>query len=396
MRFRHQPNQSNEERSFNSLIFDSHFECGNLEYAIYHEGTNEYNLIISNDPCPLYSQWYYFSIKKALKGKEIKLNILNSSKATQLYKCCMKPYVFSEKEYELEHQDWHYINDTPTYSKSQNDQNAFYKKSGLDKYFNDNKHYTLSFSYTAKYDDDVIYFALLKPYTFRRMYEFIYEIEQKLKLQALNRVENRNNHMVHYITKNVIYSRDFICFTKGGLPIDIIRISDVSTESKSIIFITGRVHPSETPGSYKVEELIRSLLTPNNFIKYYTFVIVPMVNPDGVVLGHTRTDYDGNDLNRCWETPEKDESFPIYKIKLYIKELYLNGEQISLFCDFHGHSKLPNSFMYCCYRCEDADLWSKARVFPKIMAKHSPYFALNCCQFKIEAEKVYVDIEIYK
>ena len=37
-----------------------------------------------------------------------------------------------------------------------------------------------------------------------------------------------------------------------------------------------------------------------------TFVIVPMLNPDGTFLGNYRTDALGNDLNRLWGAPTKD------------------------------------------------------------------------------------------
>lgn len=35
----------------------------------------------------------------------------------------------------------------------------------------------------------------------------------------------------------------------------------------------------------------------------YVFKLVPMLNPDGVVLGNTRCSLSGKDLNRCWGIP---------------------------------------------------------------------------------------------
>lgn len=37
-------------------------------------------------------------------------------------------------------------------------------------------------------------------------------------------------------------------------------------------------------------------------IKNYVFYVVPMVNPDGVVFGHYRTNLAGKDLNRKWDS----------------------------------------------------------------------------------------------
>ncbi len=60
---------------------------------------------------------------------------------------------------------------------------------------------------------------------------------------------------------------------------------------KAIIF-SARVHPGETGASYMMKGIIDYLVGPtvearilrDNFI----FKIVPMVNPDGVILGNTR------------------------------------------------------------------------------------------------------------
>ena len=40
-------------------------------------------------------------------------------------------------------------------------------------------------------------------------------------------------------------------------------------------------------------------------LKNYVFYVIPMVNPDGVVFGHYRTNLAGKDLNRKWNSTEK-------------------------------------------------------------------------------------------
>lgn len=39
--------------------------------------------------------------------------------------------------------------------------------------------------------------------------------------------------------------------------------------------------------------------------KSYTFVIIPMINIDGVIYGNFRCDLSGCDLNRQWQNPSK-------------------------------------------------------------------------------------------
>jgi len=72
----------------------------------------------------------------------------------------------------------------------------------------------------------------------------------------------------------------------------------------------------------------------NNFV----FKIVPMLNPDGVIIGNYRCSISGQDLNRQWITPLSKIHPEIYAVKLMIKKT-LESRDIIMFCDIHGHSR---------------------------------------------------------
>ena len=74
---------------------------------------------------------------------------------------------------------------------------------------------------------------------------------------------------------------------------------------KPVILISARVHPGETPASYALEGLIKFLLSPTDLRaallrKFFTFWIIPMLNPDGVFCGHYRMDIYNQNLNRYY------------------------------------------------------------------------------------------------
>jgi cytosolic carboxypeptidase protein 2/3 len=58
-----------------------------------------------------------------------------------------------------------------------------------------------------------------------------------------------------------------------------------------------------------MSEIIKDLST--NFKKYESLLannivkLVPMVNPDGVIIGNSRSSLAGVDLNRRWSNPSK-------------------------------------------------------------------------------------------
>lgn len=130
--------------------------------------------------------------------------------------------------------------------------------------------------------------------------------------------------------------------------------------------ITSRVHPGESNASYLAHGLIDFLLSSeqeaielrNKFI----FKIIPMLNPDGVIYGNYRSSLLGVDLNRRWKNPSKFLHPTIYYSKSLIKWLntfsknpYIISDSnyqiggIVMCCDFHGHSRKKNVFMYGCF-----------------------------------------------
>jgi len=74
-----------------------------------------------------------------------------------------------------------------------------------------------------------------------------------------------------------------------------------------VIFITGRVHPGESNGSLVMEGFLKFLLGKSkcaqSLLRNIKFKVIPMLNPDGVIIGNFRTSYCGRDLNRRFHHP---------------------------------------------------------------------------------------------
>jgi murein tripeptide amidase MpaA len=63
------------------------------------------------------------------------------------------------------------------------------------------------------------------------------------------------------------------------------------------------VHPGETNASYIMQGFLKFIISRTNqeaieLRKRIIFKIVPISNPDGVIIGNYRTSLSGNDLNR--------------------------------------------------------------------------------------------------
>jgi murein tripeptide amidase MpaA len=96
-----------------------------------------------------------------------------------------------------------------------------------------------------------------------------------------------------------------------GLPLWMITIGRDQTKlkKKPVIVITSRVHSGETPASLVFKGMVEFLLSDRKEAKllrlYYTFILIPCLNPDGVVCGNYRNSASGVDLNRQWINPDE-------------------------------------------------------------------------------------------
>lgn len=97
-------------------------------------------------------------------------------------------------------------------------------------------------------------------------------------------------------------SRIILGYSHDGRPVEAVRLGN--TDAPRLVILLGRQHPPEVTGamamdafSRKIAELVRShAIDP----KQFQFLIIPLLNPDGVARGHWRANLGRTDLNRDW------------------------------------------------------------------------------------------------
>jgi murein tripeptide amidase MpaA len=108
-------------------------------------------------------------------------------------------------------------------------------------------------------------------------------------------VEELSN--VDYINKEVVGKSVL------GKSINVLSINEEKS-NKSVILIA-RQHPPEVPGgTIALKAFVQALLSDSeiavNFRKHFEIIVFPLLNPDGVDMGHWRHNANGIDLNRDW------------------------------------------------------------------------------------------------
>ncbi len=93
--------------------------------------------------------------------------------------------------------------------------------------------------------------------------------------------------------------------------------------SKPCIFLTTRVHPGESPGSYVLKGILDFLLKEGSeqgaiLLRRFVFKVIPILNVDGVSRGYYRLDTRMVNLNRMYIEPSVEEHPTIHAAKAAI------------------------------------------------------------------------------
>lgn len=118
-----------------------------------------------------------------------------------------------------------------------------------------------------------------------------------------------------------------------GRPIHVARTAD----RKEVVFLIGRQHPPEVSGALAMRAFVETVLGDSElareFRARYTVVVIPLINPDGVALGHWRHNVNGVDLNRDWGPFTQPET---QGAKRLIDTIEAAGVRPALMLDFHS------------------------------------------------------------
>lgn len=117
----------------------------------------------------------------------------------------------------------------------------------------------------------------------------------------------------------------------------------------------------------------------NKLVSGCSFYIVPMMNPDGVVVGNYRTSFSGRDLNRKFDEIGKFLYPEINGLVDLVKKLKKQRQKIDFFFDFHSHSSKKNLFCYGPQHQEGTPLYFRSKVFIKILNKQDSMFDYDKC-----------------
>ncbi|XP_013923345.1 PREDICTED: cytosolic carboxypeptidase-like protein 5 isoform X4 [Thamnophis sirtalis] len=258
--------------------------------------------------------WFYFSVRGGMPGKLIKIHIVNMNKQTKLYSQGMTPLV---KTVPVKPR-WERIRERPAYEMAETQ-------------------FVLSFVHRfLDCRGATTYFAFCYPYSYTECQDMLTQLDAHF-------AECRHLSPSSYLDA-IYYHRELLCYSLDKLRVDLLTITschgmqetrearleklfpDKNTPrphcfvGKRVFFLSSRVHPGETPSSFVFNGFLEFILREEDpraqmLRRMFVFKLIPMLNPDGVMRGHYRTDARGVNLNRQYLNPDAELHPAVYGAK---------------------------------------------------------------------------------
>ncbi|XP_023290515.1 cytosolic carboxypeptidase 6 [Orussus abietinus] len=318
------------------LCFDASFETGNLG-RVDLVSEFEYDLFLRPDTCsPRFRFWFNFTVDNVRAEQRVVFNVVNVSKSRNLFRDGMTPLVKSGSR--------------PRWQRIPRRQ-VFYYESAQHR-----DHYVLSFAFAFDREDEVYQFALAYPYSYSR----------------------HVGHLDNLCSRWSFVRRDTLALSIQKRKVDLLTVTGVpgsgaEDRPKRVVVVLARVHPGESPSSFVCQGLVDFLVSAHPIARvlrdYVVFKIVPMLNPDGVFLGNSRSTLTGTDLNRSWNRIS-EWAHPTLAATRTLLEALDRDSASPLDCvlDIHAHANATGAFVYG-NAYDDVYRYERHVVLPKILAQ---------------------------
>lgn len=271
--------------------------------------------------------WFFFGVEGGRPGTVLRFTMMNLNKQAKLFSQGMAPVYMPHGK-----SQWDRIRDPPTYETLETG-------------------FQMSFKFRVPDDNHgVTYFAFTYPYMYKELQLNLDKMHRRYSNghRSFDELSTLPETTIYFHKETVIRSlekRKMDLITLTGMN-GLCREKEANLENlfaeernnrpykfrgKKIVFFSARVHPGETCSSHVINGLLKFLLRESDpraaaLRRKYVFKLVPMLNPDGVVNGHYRTDTRGVNLNRVYGNPSLELNPTIYAARKLILYAHLGRE----------------------------------------------------------------------
>lgn len=295
--------------SFGQARFYSNFESGNGELSFFLPQQNLAVLTAQKRKGDVYAIWFFGRLEGYRKDTLLTIGL--RSQATDYL--MPDPLVYSYDSLQ-----WHRAP-------------AQYDKA--------NKQRTYQIPKNAQ--SQKVYLAAGYPYTYSQMWKELRNLETEKRINLSD-----------------------LCTSEGGNAVPLVVLGAEEKKAKGAIWLTGRLHAFESPGSHMLMAFLKHLASDAPEARWlrsrYRFYIAPMMDVDQVILGGSGKDQKPADFNRDWLGTSHYTAINAYKALLLATE-----ERLPTLIYLDSHSPFPFSNMGSHFYAEYKDVPEKKAKFEK-------------------------------
>jgi len=192
----------------------------------------------------------------------------------------------------------------------------------------DGMNWTKLDSTLVMYDQDSVDVTLKLNVTEKPLWVSAQELVTSSHVKAwCNDLESKNTSVTQYI----------IGKSKGGRDLHMLDITSGNSKKKPVIVLLSRQHPPEVTGFKAMQAFVDEIISgeqANSFLEKYRVLVFPLLNPDGVDMGHWRHNMGGIDLNRDWAYYHQPETRQVANHIVATTKKHKNKVLLGL--DFHS------------------------------------------------------------
>lgn len=218
-----------------------------------------------------HTQWFYFRVQNTRQEPLYRFTIANMAKPKSLYGQGLRPLFYSQQDAQSRGIGWRRVGTDVCYYRGSAGESPLFR---------------LSWTVRFPHDGDTCFFAAGYPYTYS-------DLGRYLRALAADPVLSR------YCTVQAL------CHSLAGNTVPLLTITGPGGPGgKRAVVLSARVHPGESGSSWAMRGFLDFLLSPHEdaqlLRRLFIFKVVPMLNPDGVVVGNSRCSLAGRDPNRAY------------------------------------------------------------------------------------------------
>ncbi|MBR5856381.1 MAG: hypothetical protein IKY70_03820 [Bacteroidales bacterium] len=174
------------------------------------------------------------------------------------------------------------------------------------------------------------------------------------------------------------------------MPLLTITNREKENKDKKVVYIHGRIHTSETPGTWHLDQMIEIISGESKYASdlrdNILFYILPFTNPDGVQEGMSRSNAHGINLEVNYNSPDSVTAKEVKNILGFLKKIRAE-KPVDLVLNMHSQSLDQVTYWVHSAESTSDEYYKNLLLLCNLTINDNPYFRKDDLKFSKHASR---------